>query len=154
MRPLIIEALRKPAYGSRGKWGIFVNSHETLTGVWQGFFSYPRALGPVEFTATLIESGSWLTGTTHEPMDVGPSAGQTIYATLSGSRDGTSVVFDKTYDGTGGRTHTIHYEGTLREDGAEIEGRWIIAASWSGRFLMIRSGRTVPAEKVAALAKA
>ena len=147
---MVIEA--KPEYGSRGKWGIFVDA--TLTGVWQGFFSYPRALAPVQFTATLIESGRWLTGTTHEPMDVGPHTGETLYATLSGSRDGTSVIFDKTYDGSGGQTHTIHYEGTLSEDSAEIEGRWIIHASWSGRFLMIRSGHKVPAAKVAALAKA
>ena len=59
-----------------------------------------------------------------------------------------------TYDGSGGRTHTIRYDGTLSEDGGEIEGRWIIQANWAGRFLMIRSGRAVPAEKVAALAKA
>ncbi|HUO92830.1 MAG TPA: hypothetical protein VMU22_07905 [Rhizomicrobium sp.] len=131
-----------------------MDAGDSLTGVWQGFYSYPRALAPVQFTATLIESQSWLTGTTHEPMDVGPNKGETIYATLSGSRDGMSVTFDKTYDGSGGRTHTIHYEGTLSEDGTEIEGRWIIRASWAGRFLMIRSGRTVPAEKVAALAKA
>jgi hypothetical protein len=126
---------------------------ESLTGIWQGFFSYPRAMGPVQFTATLIETQHWLTGMTHEPMDVGPNKGETIYATLSGSRDGTSVVFDKTYDGSGGRTHTIHYEGTLSDDGIEIEGRWIIRASRVGRFLMIRSGHTAPAEKVVSLAK-
>ena len=127
---------------------------ESLTGVWQGFFSYPRALGPVQFTATLIETGGWITGTTHEPCDIGEHQGETLYATLSGSRDGTSVTFDKTYDGSGGRTHTIRYEGTLSDDGIEIEGRWIIRASWAGRFLMIRSGHTVPAAKVKALAKA
>jgi hypothetical protein len=130
-----------------------VNARETLTGLWQGFFSYPRALGPVQFTATLIETQSWLTGTTHELMDVGPHKGETILATLSGSRDGTSIVFDKTYDGSGGQTHTIHYEGTLSEDGTEVEGRWIITASWAGRFLMIRSGHKVPAEKIAELAR-
>jgi len=137
-----------------GMGGIALNEMASLTGVWQGFFSYPRALGPVQFTATLIETQSWLTGTTHEPMDVGPNKGETIYATLTGSREGTSVVFDKTYDGSGGRTYTIRYEGTLSEDGVEIEGRWIVHASWAGRFLMIRSGHMAPAAKVAALAKA
>ena len=115
-----------PMLGRGDRGGSNLNT-ESLTGVWQGFFSYPRALGPVQFTATLIETGSWITGTTHEPCDIGEHQGETLYATLSGSRDGTSVTFDKTYDGSGGRTHTIHYEGMLSEDGIEVEGRWIIS---------------------------
>jgi hypothetical protein len=139
---------------AREAGGNNLDTAESLTGVWQGFFSYPRALGPVQFTATLIETQSALSGTTHEPCDVGPHKGETLFAVLSGHRDGSSVVFDKTYDGSGGRTHTIRYDGTISDDGGEIEGRWMIRANWAGRFLMIRSGRTVPAEKVKALAKA
>lgn len=121
--------------------------------MWQGFFSYPRALHPVPFTATLIETVSSFGGTTHEPCDIGRHKGKTLFATLSGNRNGTLIAFNKTYDGSGGRTHTIRYGGTLSGDGAEIEGRWIITTSWAGRFLMVRSGRTVPAEKVKALAR-
>jgi len=36
-----------------------------LTGVWQGLYSYPQALAPVAFTATLLDSG-WLSGSIHE----------------------------------------------------------------------------------------
>jgi len=131
-----------------------MSENANLTGVWQGFFSYPRALEPVQFTATLIETQSFLTGTTHEPCDVGRHIGETLYATLSGRREGASVVFDKTYDGSGGRNHTIHYDGSISDDGTEIEGRWTIPSSWSGRFLMVRSGHTAPAEKIEALARA
>jgi beta-glucanase (GH16 family) len=125
-----------------------------LTGVWNGFFSYPRLLEPVTFTATLIETQSWVSGSTHEPCTVGKHIGQTLYATLLGTRTGNAVTFKKTYDGTSDRYHTVNYEGTIVEDGTEIEGRWIVRVTWSGRFLMVRSGHTVPAAKVKALARA
>jgi hypothetical protein len=40
---------------------------ENLTGVWQGFYTYPGGIGSVAFGATLIETGSTLSGSTHEP---------------------------------------------------------------------------------------
>jgi hypothetical protein len=124
-----------------------------LTGVWNGFFSYPRLLEPVTFTATLIETQSWVSGSTHEPCTVGKHIGQTLYATLLGTRTGNAVTFKKTYDGTSDRYHIVNYEGTIAGDGTEIEGQWIIRVTWSGRFLMVRSGHAVPVAKVKALAR-
>jgi hypothetical protein len=45
----------------------------------------------------------------------------------------------KTYDGANPHYVRVAYEGTLSTDGTEIEGRWIVPGSWSGKFLMIRS---------------
>jgi hypothetical protein len=45
---------------------------QSITGVWQGTYCYPFGLGPVSFVATLIEAGSSLTGTTHEPGRLQP----------------------------------------------------------------------------------
>jgi len=39
---------------------------DNLTGVWNGVFHQPDC-GSVAFTATLIESGGQITGSTHEP---------------------------------------------------------------------------------------
>jgi hypothetical protein len=121
-----------------------MQSAETnLTGIWLGLYSYPRALEPVSFTATLIETGNRLSGSTHEAnrFDAG-----TLYATLLGSRDGRSLFFVKSYDAPKrGYANPIRYDGMVSDDGSEIEGRWIIRNNWSGRFLMVRSGRNAEA---------
>lgn len=107
-----------------------------LTGIWQGLYSYPRLLEPVSFVATLIETERWVTGSTHEPHR---NSGATLCATLLGRRSGSAVQFVKTYDeGQGGYGADVHYEGSVSADASEIEGRWVIRADWSGRFLMIR----------------
>src|ERR1700682_6197562 len=112
---------------------------QNLTGVWHGLYTYPRQIGSVSFVATLIETGSSISGTTHEPCVFGNCAGNTLYASLLGSRQESVVSFVKTYDVTGpDYQNPVAYEGTLSEDGTEIEGRWSIPNAWSGKFLMIR----------------
>ncbi len=112
----------------------------SLTGVWEGIYSYPPGTQPsVPFTATLIEAGSSLSGSVHEPCTIGGPSGTLLFS-LNGRRNGTSVDFVKTYHGTNPYYGTICYEGTVNGDATEIEGRWTIPGDWSGRFLMTRSG--------------
>lgn len=112
---------------------------ENLTGVWHGQFDYPVAHPAGPFTATLLELGAHLSGSVHEPDDGTDAApGGTLFALIEGRRSGSRVSFVKTYDGSGGRSHSVRYEGVLSPDGSEIEGRWTISAGWSGKFLMIR----------------
>ena len=119
-----------------------------LTGVWQGFYTYPGGIGSVGFGATLIEVGSTITGSTHEPGIFPTGVADMLYATLLGSREGAEIAFVKTYDGRGGWSHSVHYTGTLTEDHTEIEGTWMLRGDWSGRVLMIRStGRAVEAAR-------
>jgi hypothetical protein len=108
---------------------------KNLTGIWNGLYTYPDGKS-VAFVATLIESGSSLSGTTHERGLLG----NTAYATLSGSRQESAVSFIKKY-----AKHRllyanpVVYEGSLNGDATEIEGRWAIRKILSGKFLMIRS---------------
>ncbi len=123
-----------------------LESTRKLTGVWQGIYDYPAGGGPtVPFTATLIEAGHSLSGSVHEPCLTHGNPSETLFATLSGARDGSAVRFVKTYDGSNPNYGTVVYEGTVNGDATEIEGRWRIPRSWSGKFLMIRSGEQ-PAE--------
>ncbi|HSM96950.1 MAG TPA: hypothetical protein VLT91_12955 [Rhizomicrobium sp.] len=117
-----------------------------LTGVWQGLYSYPRALEPGLFTVTLIETGTSLSGSTSEVWPRGKRAGDTILSFLSGHRRDYDVDFVKTYEGPDKPNHSVHYDGTLTGDFLEIEGLWHIPGQWSGRFLMIRSGTKSVAE--------
>ena len=111
-----------------------------LTGVWHGLYTYPRHLQRVLFDATLIESGQWLSGSTHEICATPPHRGEMLCATLIGQRSGSLVAFRKTYDGSIPKyAHFIDYEGSLSGDATEIEGQWKISSTWSGKFLMIRS---------------
>jgi hypothetical protein len=112
----------------------------SLTGLWNGLFSYPRRYDPTSFVAILIESGTRFSGTTHEPCTIRQIPSGVLYATLQGERAGAVVAFMKTYDGTGGWTHSVAYDGLLSSDGTEIEGRWRVSGAWSGKFLMVRSG--------------
>jgi len=121
---------------------------KNLTGVWQGLFSYPRMYRAAGFTATLIETGSRLTGSTSEIAVLGPRDGMPVTAFLSGRRTRSHVAFTKQYEGPQPPNHAVEYEGTLSDDLMEIDGRWFIPGSWAGRFLMIRSGgRSVEAAR-------
>jgi hypothetical protein len=110
---------------------------QNLTGVWNGLYSYADGRS-VTFVATLIDSGSTISGSTHEPCVGGDCPTATLFATLMGSRSGSAVTFRKTYDATDPRWGTVNYEGRLNADATEIEGRWTIPGVWSGKFLMIR----------------
>jgi hypothetical protein len=112
----------------------------SLTGVWEGIYSYPlHGMPPVAFTATLFELGNALSGSVSEPCTAGPSG--TLDFSLSGDRSGNALAFVKTYHGPNLRyRHPIHYEGIVNEDATEVEGTWTIPGNWSGRFLMVRSG--------------
>jgi hypothetical protein len=123
---------------------------ENLTGVWQGLFSYPSRYRAAAFTATLIETGSRFTGSTTEIAVSGPRGGMAVSACLLGSRSGRHLRFTKQYEGPDEPNHAVEYEGALSDDVMEIDGRWFIPGSLSGRFLMIRSGgRSVETARVA-----
>ena len=109
-----------------------------LTGVWHGLYSYPVAMAPVPFVATLSDQGGWFDGTTEETGTVGDAEGRTLIASLQGRRSGRSITMLKIYRGPSAYYDSVHYAGDLNEDGTEISGTWRIADNWSGTFLMIR----------------
>ena len=114
----------------------------SLTGVWDGVFSVPAPEKPTMFTAVLFETGSAISGTTHELAVDGGLAGRPLTASLVGDHTGDAVQFIKTYDPDGGPPlRPIVYRGVVNGDATEIEGRWTIPGNWSGPFLMIRAGR-------------
>ncbi len=118
---------------------------KSLTGIWNGLYTYPAEVRMPEshFVATLFDGGVFLSGTIHENMQRGDGTAIPANAAVDGTRDGNHVAFIKSYDGLSGLGHSVHYVGTLAEDGDEIEGQWHIHTRrgdlFSGRFLMIRT---------------
>ncbi len=128
--------------------------HQNLTGVWDGFYTYERRARAVVFGATLIETPSWLTGSTHEICSVGINKGSLLCATVDGRRSGNALAFLKSYDGSDPNYGAVHYFGEVSEDGLEIEGIWRISPTWHGRFLMVRSGGAATEERRQAFERA
>lgn len=108
---------------------------ESLTGVWHGLYSYPVAwMPPAHFTATMIDSGGALHGTTHEETAQGA-----MQAVVEGALEGGVVRFVKVYSPASEDFQDVIYSGTLSADRTEIEGEWTVPGVWSGTFLMIRT---------------
>ncbi|HEX3808259.1 MAG TPA: hypothetical protein VHW02_01060 [Rhizomicrobium sp.] len=95
---------------------------QNLTGVWQGLYTYHSRNLRVLFGATLIESGDWLSGSTHELSTRQDYLNHTLFATLLGQRQGSAVIFTKTYETAIPGYKKVEYEGILSGDFTEIEG--------------------------------
>jgi hypothetical protein len=115
-----------------------VKKFDSLSGLWTGAYRYRWSRGDVPFNARLEESGETLTGEIDEPNTFGDPSSTRLFASVRGSRQGAQVSFIKRYDGSGGRSHTVGYEGSVNADFTRIEGGWSLAGD-SGAFFMERA---------------
>jgi hypothetical protein len=116
------------------------NETDDLTGVWNG--TYRQTLvGDVPFTATLIQSGDHIGGSTHEPCIRSDCPRKTHLAILSGHRNSHSVSFVKSYNPPGFGFDSVNYSGELNVDATGIAGMWSIDNVFFGAFVMTRASR-------------
>jgi hypothetical protein len=113
-----------------------------LDGMWWGMYTYAdRAKRPVEFTIDIRVAGSSCQGRIEEPNTFGDPLVPRLYANtdcrllIGGGQP--RLMFRKTYDGTGGQSHSVDYEGEVASDGRGITGVWRIGTQ-SGRFSLIK----------------
>jgi hypothetical protein len=131
----------------------------SLTGVWHGLYthaSHPQ-IPESHFVCILIDNGGRLSGTVHETMNRYRAGPAEASAMIDGAHCGGHVTFLKTYDGTGGQTHSVSYAGVLSGDGEEVEGEWRIDGRYgvlTGHFLMIRKRGQDQAAEVTTAVKA
>jgi hypothetical protein len=114
-------------------------SFPDLNGAWTGVYFYPDEDLSTPFVATLIEAGGGISGMTEERDNYEIFGSPIVYANLSGSRDGQTVAFRKTYENAPDDQSPIDYEGDVNTELTRIEGQWTIPGVWSGRFLMTRA---------------
>lgn len=102
---------------------------------WRGMYYYPSGdkRAPVPFTMHFNVTGTSFTGRTTEPATFGNGTSSQLFANVSGSFNGANISWIKTYDGTGGVSHSVNYRGSLSVDSTQITGAWNIG-SFSGRF--------------------
>jgi hypothetical protein len=107
-----------------------------LAGDWTGHFE--QAGNRVDFQMTLVGNGGRYGGRSTEPNTMGSGGKQFLYADITLRVDSSGQVqFTKTYDGTGGQTHSVTYAGTYDAGNGQIAGTWRIDDT-SGAFAMSR----------------
>lgn len=106
-----------------------------LSGHWFGIYDYGPGQPQVGFEAELLDLGGKLSGETSEVAD-----GYDRNAKLVGGRSGSRVVFNKRYIASPDLRYaaSVNYDGTLREGGEEVSGRWSIPDRIAGSFIMFR----------------
>lgn len=112
--------------------------HDSLTGAWTGAYLYPYSQRQTPFNATLDETAGAFTGTIDEPNTFGWQSVERLSANVRGRRDGLQLSFIKHYDGTGGASHTVAYQGAVDAEFTRVDGTWSVR-EWSGPFFMERS---------------
>jgi len=114
-------------------------SLNSVMGEWHGVYVSAGGGDVNAFTLTFEGSPSSLTGSVVELNAFGDS-NQALFLTsdLYGSLSGRTVSFTKVYDGSGGVSHSVVYEGTLSGDGRRIQGTYYLNGAAAGRFELAR----------------
>lgn len=102
---------------------------------WTGRYMYGGENGVV-FRMKISASGDRFQGRTCEVATFGDGSSPNLYANIVGTVTGGIVRFKKTYDGTGGVSHSVDYVGLMTSDGRSVAGTWIIPPNGQGLFQM------------------
>jgi hypothetical protein len=129
-----------PQRGTRARIARFARDREVkmdtsaadLGGSWQGQYSYSDARTAVPMSIDLSESNGQISGRTTEPNTFGDSSAAQLFTKISGYHSGNRIQFVKTYDGTGGQTHSVNYAGTIVPSGTKITGTWTLQGVFGG----------------------
>lgn len=111
-----------------------------LDGMWQGVYSGGQNPRPVNFVMTLQVHGNSCRGRIEEPNTFGHPSAARLYANVECRLVAVRpqrLVFRKTYDGTGGQSHSVDYDGEISVDGRSVTGSWRIG-TLSGPFSLAR----------------
>lgn len=109
-----------------------------LSGAWKGGYVGQDGADANIFDVTLRQNGTALSGAIVEINAIG-NADEALFltSTLTGSVANGAVSFVKTYDGSGGVSHSVSYTGQLDATGRRIRGVYN-AGGATGQFEMVR----------------
>ncbi len=113
-------------------------SASNLSGAWRGGYVSSDRNDVNEFTLNLVQSGSRLSGSMVEVNLIGNfDRSMFLTSNLEGTVSGRDVVLVKTYDGSGGVSHSVRYSGTVSANGRTIKGTYD-ASGATGKFEFAR----------------
>lgn len=109
-----------------------------ISGNWTGVYRYDdKSMPSVLFFANILQSGSFISGTTKEDNSFVIAGPEILKANIEGEIAGQNIVFEKTYLAGINDGVAIKYTGIVDENSSRIEGVWVID-SFSGKFIMTR----------------
>lgn len=111
---------------------------QNLTGDWTGGYISADVADVNTFDIKMSQRGTALTGTITETNKFGDT-GQALFltSTLTGTFVGGEVKFVKTYDGSGGASHAVTYQGRMDRTGRRVRGTFNAEGN-TGTFEMVR----------------
>lgn len=113
-------------------------SAASLSGAWTGAYVSAGGDDVNAFDITLRQTGTRLTGTIVEVNAIGDSSKALfLTSTLTGTVNRGQVEFVKTYDGSGGVSHSVTYRGSVDSTGRRIRGVYE-AGGATGVFELVR----------------
>lgn len=106
-------------------------------GRWAGTYFYPSQGEPVPFVATLtLADDGALRGAIREPNSFSEALVPCLDSEVDGHVDARGVVgFEKRYNGRGGVSHAVRYDGMFVRDAGAVLGGWMIDGA-SGPFAL------------------
>lgn len=111
-------------------------SADDLSGRWLGAY-WGGGNQATTFDATIVDpEGPEFSGTMVETNTLSAEQVAFLLSRFEGVVEGKSVRFTKTYDGTGGLSHSVSYEGEM-ESPRRIVGTWRIGET-VGQFELVR----------------
>src|SRR5688572_16409370 len=105
-----------------------------LAGLWTGEYSQVQKDGTlrVPFTMVVTQQYQTILARSLEAQAFGTKASAGLSADIKGVVDGGKLYLVKTYDGSGGQTHSISYVLILSPDKKRLEGEWIMSNEMRG----------------------
>jgi hypothetical protein len=109
-----------------------------LTGDWAGGYVSSDGADVNTFNVKLRQTGGTISGTIYEVNAFGDTS-RALFLTsnFTGTVANRQVRFTKTYDGSGGASHSVTYTGTLEANNRRIRGTFN-AGGAGGTFEMVR----------------
>ena len=110
-----------------------------VSGEWSGTYWYSNNnQAPVNFWGSIRHENDRISGNLTEPGTFGPNTPY-LTSSISGSINGTTVRFTKTYSYD--ESHTVEYFGTFDSNSALIKGYWRNGDSTCPFEIMVKAGR-------------
>ena len=108
--------------------------------IWQGAYHYPNAPS-VQFVFFVTGATSaQFEGVIVENNTLGNPNAPLLYGNVYGQVNRDGIAFEKTYDGTGGVSHTLQYTGVLGQGYDRFSGTWTNGTN-TGTFEMQLRGQ-------------
>jgi hypothetical protein len=109
-----------------------------ISGLWLGYYEYQTGvtLSRVAFSIVLKRDYQMVTGKSIEAQTFGAPTKDGLTAHFIGNFVDGKLFMMKTYDGSGGQSHSFSNHLTLNEKAKTLTGTWAQSKNWGGKLFM------------------